>query len=51
MIKIKVEHILDKSPGEVFDRLTDHENYKHFSVFQDSTLLEAGVEEKMVKAP
>ena len=45
MVSVRVEYVLDKPIDEVFDALTDHGNYKRFSGFDDSRLLEAGDEE------
>ena len=46
MIKIRVEYVLDKNVEEVFDAITDHENYKNFPAFDDSKLIEVGKKEK-----
>ena len=45
MVNIRVEYVLDKPIDEVFDALTDHANYKRFTGFTDSQLLEAGHDE------
>ena len=46
MIKIRVEYVLDKNVEDVFDAITDHENYKRFPGFDSSQLLETGKTEK-----
>ena len=45
MVNIRVEYVLNKPIDDVFDALTDHANYKRFTAFTDSQLLEAGHEE------
>ena len=45
MVNIRVEYVLDKPIDDVFDALTDHANYKRFTGFTDSQLLEAGHDE------
>ena len=46
MFRIKVEKLLQKEIGAVFDYLADHENYDKFSGIKDSVLLEPGLKEK-----
>lgn len=46
MIKIRVEYLIDKSPEEVFDAITDHENYDRYPGFDMSALLEPGRDER-----
>ena len=46
MIKIRVEYLIDKSPEEVFDAITDHENYDRYPGFDTSALLEPGRDER-----
>jgi len=46
MIKIRVERVINKTPEEVFDAISDHENYKRFPRFNDSKLLQPGKTEK-----
>jgi uncharacterized protein YndB with AHSA1/START domain len=46
MIKIRVEYVLDRTVEDVFDAITDHENYKRFPGFDSSKLLETGKTEK-----
>ncbi len=45
MVNIRVEYVLNKPIDDVFDALTDHANYKRFTAFTDSQLLEAGHDE------
>ena len=45
-MKIRVEHVLNKSPEEVFAAITDHENYKNYPGFTASELLEPGKVER-----
>jgi uncharacterized protein YndB with AHSA1/START domain len=46
MIKIRVEYLLDKNVEDVFDAITDHENYERYPGFDSSELLEPGKTEK-----
>ena len=46
MFRINVERILNKPIGEVFEYLSDHENYHNFPVVDKSELLEQGKSEK-----
>ena len=45
MVNIRVEYVLNKPIDDVFDALTDHANYKRFTGFTNSQLLEAGQDE------
>ena len=46
MFRINVERIINKPIGEVFEYLSDHENYSHFPVVDKSELLEQGKDDK-----
>lgn len=46
MFKIRVERLLDKNIEQVFEAITDHENYKKFPGVSDSKLLEEGKNHK-----
>jgi hypothetical protein len=46
MFNIKVEKVLEKDIYEVFDILTDHENYNRFRALPNSKLLKHGRDEK-----
>jgi uncharacterized protein YndB with AHSA1/START domain len=46
LARIKVEHVLNKPPEEVFALISAHERYKEFADFDDSVLLEEGDTEK-----
>ncbi len=46
LARIKVEHVLNKPPEEVFALISAHERYKEFANFDDSILLEEGDTEK-----
>lgn len=46
MLKIRVEHIIDKPVDDVFNAISDHENYKVFPAFNESKLIEVGATEK-----
>jgi hypothetical protein len=46
LARVKVVHVLNKSPEEVFALLSAHERYKEFGSFDDSVLLEEGNTEK-----
>ena len=45
-MKIRVEHLMNKSPDEVFDAIADHENYKNYPGFTASELREEGKTER-----
>ncbi len=42
MINIRVEYVLDMNVEDVFDAITDHENYERYPGFDSSELLETG---------
>ena len=46
MFKIKVEKFLKNDIQSIFNRISDHENYKNFPGVSESILLEHGKEEK-----
>ena len=46
MINIRVEYLLDKNIDDVFAAISDHENYRRYTGFTDSKLLEQGHTEK-----
>jgi len=46
LINIRVEYLLDMDVEDVFDAITDHENYDRYPGFDSSELLETGRTER-----